>query len=225
MALKVKAVERLLKFDKEKEGKYRYVLKPDLYTSLTQAKVIKEAALRSGVSRGVMQACWDAAGEVIKAWATEGHSVALPGLGTMRFGLRSKAVEKVEDVKTGLIESRRIIFTPDVDLKDELKNTAIQITCIDHIGDPDCTGRHVLYGILVKKDPNCMAVWIFFVTLPSKIAYPMITTLIIGLLIPLLGTMLGSAFVFFMRDEMSARLQNSLLGFASGVMIAASVWC
>ena len=45
-----------------------------------------------------MQACWDAAGEVIKAWATEGHSVALPGLGTMRFGLRSKAVEKVEDV-------------------------------------------------------------------------------------------------------------------------------
>ena len=52
----------------------------------------------------------------------------------------------------------------------------------------------------------------------------MITTLIIGLLIPLLGTMLGSAFVFFMRDEMSARLQNSLLGFASGVMIAASVW-
>jgi len=135
MALKVKAVERLLKFDKEDAGKYRYVLKPDLYTSLSQAKVIKEAALRSGVNRGVMQACWDAAGEVIKAWATEGHSVALPGLGTMRFGLRSKAVEKVEDVKTGLIETRRIIFTPDVDLKDELKNTTIQITCIDRNGN------------------------------------------------------------------------------------------
>jgi hypothetical protein len=43
-------------------------------------------------------------------------------------------VEKVEDVKTGLIESRRIIFTPDVDLKDELKNTAIQITCYDRDG-------------------------------------------------------------------------------------------
>ena len=136
MALKVKAVERLLKFtNKENDpGVYRYVLKPELYTSLSQAKVIKEAALRSGVSRGVMQACWDAAGEVIKAWATEGHSVALPGLGTMRFGLRSKAVEKVEDVKTGLIETRRIIFTPDVDLKEELKNTTIQITCIDRTG-------------------------------------------------------------------------------------------
>ena len=135
MALKVKAVERLLKFNKDDAGHYRYVLKPDLYTSLSQDKVIKEAALRSGVSRGVMQACWDAAGEVIKAWATEGHSVALPGLGSMRFGLRSKAVEKVEDVKTSLIESRRIIFTPAVDLKDELKNTAIQITCIDRNGN------------------------------------------------------------------------------------------
>ena len=46
----------------------------------------------------------------------------------------------------------------------------------------------------------------------------MTTTLIIGLLIPLLGTMLGSAFVFFMRDEMSPRLQKTLLGFASGAM-------
>ena len=136
MALKVKAVERLLKFSNNENdpGVYRYVLKPDLYTSLSQAKVIKEAALRSGVSRGVMQACWDAAGEVIKAWATEGHSVALPGLGTMRFGLRSKAVEKVEDVKTGLITSRRIIFTPSVDLKDELATTGILITCYDRTG-------------------------------------------------------------------------------------------
>ena len=81
-----------------------------------------------------MKACWDAAGEVIKAWATEGHAVALPGLGSMRFGLRSKSVEKVEDVKTGLISSRRIIFTPSVDLKDELANTGIVITCYDRDG-------------------------------------------------------------------------------------------
>ena len=135
MALKVKAVERLLKFDKESAGKYRYVMKPEMYSSLTQAKVIREAALRSGVSQGVMKACWDAAGEVIKAWATEGHSVALPGLGSMRFGLRSKAVENVNDVKTSLISSRRIIFTPSVDLKDELANTAIQITCYDRNGN------------------------------------------------------------------------------------------
>ena len=130
------AVERLLKFttNPNDPGVYRYVLKPEMYSTLTQAKVIKEAAMRSGVSQGVMKACWDAAGEVIKAWATEGHSVALPGLGSMRFGLRSKAVENVNDVKTSLISSRRIIFTPSVDLKDELANTAIQITCIDRNG-------------------------------------------------------------------------------------------
>ena len=135
MALKVKAVERLVKFSKEDAGTYRYVMTPELYIALNQAKVIREAALRSGVSQGVMKACWDAAGEVIKAWATEGHSVALPGLGTMRFGLRAKSVEKVVDVKAGLISSRRIVFTPTQDLKDELASTAIQITCYDRNGD------------------------------------------------------------------------------------------
>ena len=52
----------------------------------------------------------------------------------------------------------------------------------------------------------------------------MYTALVIGLIIPLLGTMLGAAFVFLMKDQMSARLQKLLLGFASGVMVAASVW-
>ena len=130
MALKVKAREKLQKIGAF-AGEYRYVMMPELYTPLSQEKVIKEAALRSGVTEGVMQACWDGAGKVIKAWATEGHSVALPGLGTMRFGLRAKSVGKVEDVKAGLITTRRIIFTPAQDLKDEL----IQITCYDRNGE------------------------------------------------------------------------------------------
>jgi len=135
MALKVKAKEKLLKFSKTDEGVYRYVMLPELYSALTQEKVIKEAALRSGVSEGVMHACWDAAGEVIKAWATEGHSVALPGLGTMRFGLSAKAVEDVNKVKTSLIKSRKIIFTPAVELKDELARTSVVITCYDRDGN------------------------------------------------------------------------------------------
>ena len=134
MALKVKAKEKLQKIGKYANS-YRYVMMPELYSTLTQDKVIKEAALRSGVNQGVMQACWDAAGEVIKAWATEGHSVALPGLGTMRFGLRAKSCENVNEVKTSLITSRRIIFTPNSELKDELKNTAVQITCYDRNGN------------------------------------------------------------------------------------------
>ena len=57
-----------------------------------------------------------------------------------------------------------------------------------------------------------------------KMMTEMTTIMIIGLLLPLLGTMFGSAFVFLMKDEMSVQLQKSLLGFASGVMVAASVW-
>ena len=125
MALKIKAKEKKLKFSKEGPEVYRYVM----------VKVIREAAIRSGVSEGVMQACWKGAGEVIKAWATEGHSVALPGLGNMRFGLSAKAVADVNDVKTSLIRTRRIIFSPTVSLKEELANTAIQITCYDRDGN------------------------------------------------------------------------------------------
>ena len=134
MALRVKARETLIKIGKYADT-YRYVMLPDLYIALSQEKVIREAALRSGINRGVMQACWDAAGEVIKAWATEGHSVALPGLGSMRFGLRAKSVGNVNDVKTSLISTRRIIFTPNSELKDELAATSIQITCFDRSGN------------------------------------------------------------------------------------------
>ena len=134
MALKIKAREKKLKFSKESEGEWRYVMQPELYSSLTQSKVIKEAALRSGVSEGVMQACWDAAGEVIKAWLPEGHSVPLPGLGTCRFGLSATSVDDVNKVKTSLIKVRRIIFTPAVELKEELRNTAVIISCYDRDG-------------------------------------------------------------------------------------------
>lgn len=48
--------------------------------------------------------------------------------------------------------------------------------------------------------------------------------LIIGLLIPFLGTSLGSAMVYLMKNELSTKLQKSLSGFAAGVMVAASVW-
>ena len=133
MAIKVIAQLRELKIGK-KPGK-RFVMRPDLYVPNEEKKVFQEAATHSGISAGVIKAAWDAAGEVIRTWATEGHSIPIPGLGTMRFGVRSKAVEKLEDVKTGLISVRRIIFTPNVDVKDELKNTSIQITCLDEEGN------------------------------------------------------------------------------------------
>ena len=50
------------------------------------------------------------------------------------------------------------------------------------------------------------------------------TKVIIGIVLPFLGTTLGSATVFFLKKEMNSKLQNLLRGFAAGVMIAASVW-
>ena len=133
MAIKVIAQLREVKLGKN-PGK-KFVMRPDLYVPIAEKKVFQEAATHSGISAGVIKAAWDAAGEVIRTWATEGHSIPLPGLGTMRFGVRSKAVEKLEDVKANLISVRRIIFTPNVDVKDELKNTSIQITCLDEEGN------------------------------------------------------------------------------------------
>ena len=134
MAIKVKAVERDVSFDKNSQ-KWAYVLQPELYNKLSQSKVIQEASLRSGISKGAINAAWDAIGEVIKAWATEGHSVAIPGLGSMRFGLRSKSIADVNKVGSDLITTRRVIFTPNVEIKEELKKTSINITCYDRNGD------------------------------------------------------------------------------------------
>ena len=133
MAIKVIAQRREVKLGKN-PGK-KFVMRPDLYIPIQEKKVFAEASTHSGISAGVIKAAWDAAGEVIRTWATEGHSIPIPGLGTMRFSVRSKAVAELEDVKANLITTRRIIFTPNTDVKDELKNTSIQITCLDEDGN------------------------------------------------------------------------------------------
>ena len=131
--IQIKAKQQNVSFEKNVE-KLAFVLSAHLYNTLDTNKVIEEAAKRSGISEGVIKAAWDAAGEVIRTWATEGHNVPLPGLGSMRFGVRSKSVQSVEDVKTSLISARRVIFTPSKEVKDELQATKIAITCYDKDG-------------------------------------------------------------------------------------------
>ena len=133
MGIKVKAVERQLKVGKD-AGKYRFMMQAEIYNTLSAQKVINEAAVRSGISEGALSAAWDAIGQVVKVWATEGHSIAIPGLGRMRFGVRATTVDDVNKVSTGLITTRRVIFSPSVEIKDELKETAINITCYDREG-------------------------------------------------------------------------------------------
>lgn len=133
MGIKVKAIERNVAFEKGKQ-KWAYVMQADLYGQLTQSKVIEEAAVRSGLAKQVINAAWGAIGAVITAWATEGHSVAVPGLGSLRFGLNSTAVEDVNKVSSSLINRRYIIFVPNADIKEELAKTSVNITSYDRNG-------------------------------------------------------------------------------------------
>lgn len=133
MAIKVKAVERQLKVGKD-AGSYRFMLQAEIYNTLSAQKVISEAAVRSGIPEGALSAAWDAIGQVVKVWATEGHSIAIPGLGRMRFGVRATTVDDVSKVSNGLITTRRVIFSPSTEIKDELLNTSINITCYDRDG-------------------------------------------------------------------------------------------
>lgn len=133
MALNLKAKETLVQIGKY-AGTYRYVLSPVLYNKLAEDKVIDEACVRSNLAKSVLQSAWNAIGDVVEAWATEGHSVAIPGLGTMRFGINATSVSTVEKVSNGLITARKVIFTPSKKIKNELLNTGIRIACYDRNG-------------------------------------------------------------------------------------------
>lgn len=135
--MNVKAIERKIAYLGKDGGKdqYMYVMQPLIYNKLTPEKVIQQAALHCGLTPAVMNVAYAALSEVIKAWATEGHSVAVPGLGTMRFGLRANAVKSVEDVSTKLITQRRVIFCPNMEIKQELAKTGISITCVNRDGE------------------------------------------------------------------------------------------
>ena len=109
-------------------------MQPELYSKLADNKVIAQAALNCGMPPAAMESCVKAYTKAVADWATEGHSIPIPGLGTLRFGVRSKAVEDVTDVKSSLITSRRFIFTPSTELKKSLEETSISITCYDRNG-------------------------------------------------------------------------------------------
>ena len=133
MGIKVKAIERNVSFEKRKQ-KRASVMQADLYSQLNASKVIEEAAIRSGLPKAVINAGWTAIGDVIAAWATEGHSVAVPGLGSLRFGLNSTAVEDVNKVSATLITRRYIIFVPNSEIMKEQEETSVSITCYDRNG-------------------------------------------------------------------------------------------
>lgn len=135
MGIKVKAMERNLSFNKNEENpRYGYVMQAEMYSQLALDKAIEQAALASGLPKAAIQAGVTAYGNMVKTWCTEGHSIPIPGLGIMRFGLRSTAVSDVSKVSAGLITARRVIFIPSVEIKQALADTSVTITCYDRNG-------------------------------------------------------------------------------------------
>ncbi len=131
----INAKQQKLQFVKDGPIYYRYVMHPVQYSRLSEKKVIQEASVRSGIAKGALKGAWDAIGDVLKAWLTEGHSVTIPGLGTLRFSVSGQSVEDVNEVAKGLIKTRKVVYTPSTDIKAELRNTPIAITCYDKDGN------------------------------------------------------------------------------------------
>ena len=105
----------------------RYILQPQTYSRLTSKKVLEEASLRSGISRGIINASSDAVGQVIMAWLTEGHSVEIPGLGTMRFSVKAKSSVTEEGATVDKVYIRKIVYTPSTEIKQALKDAEISV--------------------------------------------------------------------------------------------------
>ena len=135
MAIKIKARERLVRFNASEAGDYRYVMQPEIYTTVDQETIMLQVAQRSGLPEYAISSVFKALSEVMAIWATNGHGVPIPGLGSMRFGLRAQAVSDVNKVNTSLIRSRRIVFTPSDEIKKLFSSTSISITCYDRNGD------------------------------------------------------------------------------------------
>ena len=107
MAIKIKARERLVRFNASEAGDYRYVMQPEIYTTVDQETIMLQVAQRSGLPEYAISSVFKALSEVMAIWATNGHGVPIPGLGSMRFGLRAQAVSDVNKVNA-LILSQRI---------------------------------------------------------------------------------------------------------------------
>lgn len=134
MGINIKAIERNISFSGS-EKKYAYVMRAQCYNRLSQEKVMAQAALNSGLSKSAIRNAATAIAAVVSDWATEGHSVDIPYLGTMRFGMRSQAADTADDVSSSLILARRVVFTPSTDIKEALSNTSVSIECYDRNGN------------------------------------------------------------------------------------------
>ncbi len=132
MAIRIKAKETIQTVGPYKD-QYAFRLRAEKYNTLDLEKALEEAA-KGGIRKETIRASLEAYASVMMDWLTEGHSVILPGFGTMRFAITASVAQNVEDVKNDLVKLRKIIFTPSPELKKQLNKTETIITCYDRYG-------------------------------------------------------------------------------------------
>ncbi len=133
MSIQIKAKETIQTVGPFK-GEYAFRLRTEKYNTLDLDKALELTNKRCGIDESVIEAALKAYAKVMMTWLIEGHSIIIPGFGTMRYAIKASVAKNVEDVNMSLINLRKIIFTPFPKLKKELDDTDIIITCYDRNG-------------------------------------------------------------------------------------------
>lgn len=102
-------------------GTQLYVTKPVTYSLISERDLVNHASEDSGVPKAMMRAAFDAIMLQVKELLLNGHSIQLGNLGTMRFSIRCKACDDPRDISVNNVKTRRIVFTPSVEMKNEIK--------------------------------------------------------------------------------------------------------
>lgn len=108
-------------------GTQLYITKPVTYSKISERDLIRHASQDSGVPQAMMYAAFDAIMLQIKELLLNGHSIQLGQLGSMRFSIRCKSAKKLEDVSVNNVKTRRLIFTPSPEMKNEIKGVKFTI--------------------------------------------------------------------------------------------------
>ncbi len=133
MSIRIKATETKQKVGVLKD-EYVFQLKPQKNNTLELKKVLADASKICTLNPTVITSALEGFAEAMMTWLTEGHSIIVPGFGTMRYSINAKVANTIDEVSPALITKRKIIFTPFPDLKQQLNDTDVIITCYDRKG-------------------------------------------------------------------------------------------
>ncbi len=111
------------------QDKSAYVTRSVTYSKIDKDAFVERAADNSGIDRGMVDHVTDAICKEIRNFVLNGHSVEIPYLGTLRFGVRAKAAATAEEAGADKVYQRRIIFNPNKELKTRMN--AVSLVTLD----------------------------------------------------------------------------------------------